>query len=114
MRALAHQYKVQLGLREQSRCSTRRWWISWWLGLRIEREKAALNLDPATVIAGLPIKTVRDAIREMNRHDLDGYGWSVNSLAAHMKISATHAEWLQPEICAVTEHARPASVQYQR
>ncbi len=53
-----------------------------------------MKLDRTTVIAGLPIKTVRDAIREMNRHDVNDYGWTVDSLAAYMKISATHAEWL--------------------
>ena len=54
----------------------------------------ALNLDRTTVIAGLPIKTVRNAIREMNRHDVNDFGWNVEGLAAHMKISVTHAEWL--------------------
>lgn len=53
-----------------------------------------MNLDRTTVIAGVPAKTVRDAIREMNRHDTNGCGWAVADLAAHMKISATHAEWL--------------------
>jgi DNA-binding MarR family transcriptional regulator len=53
-----------------------------------------LNLNRTTVIAGLPIKTVRDAIREMNRHDVNEYGWTVEKLAAHLKISETHAEWL--------------------
>jgi hypothetical protein len=46
------------------------------------------------VIAGLPIKTVRDAIREMNRHDVNDYGWIVDNLAAYIKISSTQAEWL--------------------
>jgi hypothetical protein len=53
-----------------------------------------LNLERTTVIAGLPIKTVRDAVREMNRHDVNDYGWTVDKLAAYMKISSTHAEWL--------------------
>lgn len=53
-----------------------------------------MNLDRATIIAALPIKTVRDAIREMNRHDVNDYGWAVDNLAAHLKISSTHAEWL--------------------
>ena len=53
-----------------------------------------MNLDRTTVIAGLPIKTIRDAIREMNRDDVNGHGWRVDKLAAHMKISPTHAEWL--------------------
>jgi hypothetical protein len=53
-----------------------------------------LNLDRTTVIAGLPIKTVRDAIREMKRHDNNDYGWTVEKLGTHLKISATHAEWL--------------------
>jgi predicted transcriptional regulator len=46
------------------------------------------------MIAGLPIKTVRDAVREMNRHDVNNYGWTVEQLAAHLKISSTQAEWL--------------------
>jgi hypothetical protein len=46
------------------------------------------------VIVGLPIKTVRDAVREMNRHDGDDCGWTVDGLATYMKISSTHAEWL--------------------
>lgn len=45
-------------------------------------------------VAGLPIKTVRDAIREMSRHDGNDYGWSVERLGDHLKISATHAEWI--------------------
>ncbi|ASW07308.1 nucleotidyltransferase domain-containing protein [Rhizobium sp. 11515TR] len=53
-----------------------------------------MNLDRTTQIAGLPIKIVRDAIREMNRHDSNDYGWSVERLGDHLKISATHAEWL--------------------
>lgn len=53
-----------------------------------------MKLDRTTVIAGLPVKTVRDAIREMNRHDGNDYGWTVNNLATYMKISTTHAEWL--------------------
>jgi hypothetical protein len=62
--------------------------------LEIHKERTALNLDRATIIAGLPVKTVRDAIREMNRHDVNDYGWAVDNLAAYMKISSTHAEWL--------------------
>lgn len=46
------------------------------------------------MIAGLPIKTVRDAVREMNRHDGNDCGWTVDGLATYMKISSTHAEWL--------------------
>jgi hypothetical protein len=57
-------------------------------------ETTALNLDRTTVIAGLPIKTVRDAVREMNRHDGNDCGWTVDKLATYMKISSTHAEWL--------------------
>jgi hypothetical protein len=53
-----------------------------------------LNLDRTAVIAGLPIKIVRDAIREMNRHDVNDHGWTVDSLAAYLNVSATHAEWL--------------------
>src|SRR6266849_3266194 len=57
-------------------------------------EKTALNLDRTTVIAGLPIKTVRDAVRETKRHDGNDCGWTVEKLATYMKISSTHAEWL--------------------
>lgn len=57
-------------------------------------ERSALNLDRTTRIAGLPIKAVRDAVREMNRHDVNDYGWPVDHLAIHMKISTTHAEWI--------------------
>lgn len=46
------------------------------------------------MIAGLPIKIVRDAIREMDRHDVNHDGWTVEELAAHIGISETHAEWL--------------------
>jgi hypothetical protein len=53
-----------------------------------------MNLDRAAMIAGLPIKTVRDAIREMNRHDVNDCGWTSDNLAVHMDISSTHAEWL--------------------
>ncbi|WKW51402.1 hypothetical protein [Rhodomicrobium lacus] len=53
-----------------------------------------MKLDRTTAIAGMPIKTVRDAIREMNRHDINDQGWSVETLAADMKISVTHAEWI--------------------
>jgi hypothetical protein len=53
-----------------------------------------LNLDRNTVICGLPIKTVRDAIREMNRRDHNDYGWTVEELKNYLKISAIHAEWL--------------------
>jgi hypothetical protein len=54
----------------------------------------AVNLDRTTVIAGLPIKTARDAIREMHRNDINRYGWSVLDLAAYMEVSSTQAEWL--------------------
>lgn len=53
-----------------------------------------MNLDRTVEIAGLPIKTVRDAIREMDRHDNNDHGWAVEELGDHLKISATHAEWL--------------------
>jgi hypothetical protein len=53
-----------------------------------------MKLDRKTVLAGLQIKTVRDAIREMTHSDVHQDGWSVDNLAAHMKISATHAEWV--------------------
>jgi len=53
-----------------------------------------LDLDRSTVIAGLKIKVIRDAIREMARHDGNDSGWTVTSLATHMNISPTHAEWL--------------------
>lgn len=32
--------------------------------------------------------------REMARHDMNDSGWTVTSLANHMNISPTHAEWL--------------------
>src|SRR5712692_8257439 len=53
-----------------------------------------LDLDPTTVIAGLKIKMIRDAVREMARHDVNDSGWTTTSLANHMNISPTHAEWL--------------------
>jgi hypothetical protein len=53
-----------------------------------------LDLDRATVIAGLKIKVIRDAIREMARHDMNDSGWTLTSLADHIDISPTHAEWL--------------------
>jgi hypothetical protein len=53
-----------------------------------------LDLDRAAAIAGLKIKVVRDAVREMARHDMNDSGWTVTSLADHMNISPTHAEWL--------------------
>jgi hypothetical protein len=34
-----------------------------------------LDLDRATVIAGLKIKAIRDAVREMARHDMNDSGW---------------------------------------
>jgi DNA-binding MarR family transcriptional regulator len=37
---------------------------------------------------------VRDGIREMNRHDVNHYGWSVEDLGTYLNISATHAEWV--------------------
>ncbi|BBU62911.1 hypothetical protein MSC49_28460 [Methylosinus sp. C49] len=53
-----------------------------------------MDLDRTTIIAGLKIKVIRDAIREMVRHDMNDSGWTVTSLADHMNISPTHAEWL--------------------
>lgn len=53
-----------------------------------------MDLDRTTVVAGLKIKVVRDAIREMARHDMNDSGWTLTSLADHMNISPTHAEWL--------------------
>ena len=53
-----------------------------------------MNLDRNTLICGLPVKTVRDAIREMNRYDNNDYGWTVEELGNHIEISTTHAEWL--------------------
>jgi predicted nucleotidyltransferase/aryl carrier-like protein len=53
-----------------------------------------LDLDRTTIIAGLKIKLVRDAVREMARHDMNDSGWTVASLADQMNISPTHAEWL--------------------
>jgi hypothetical protein len=57
-------------------------------------EEHKLDLDRTTVVAGLKIKVIRDAIREMARHDMNDSGWTVTSLANHMNISPTHAEWL--------------------
>jgi hypothetical protein len=59
-----------------------------------------LNLDRSVVIADLQIRVVRDAIREMNRHDVDDQGWTVDELAAHLKISTTHSEWLCESLMA--------------
>ena len=53
-----------------------------------------MDLHRTTVIAGLKIKAIRDAIREMARHDMNDDGWTLTSLADHMNISPTHAEWL--------------------
>ena len=53
-----------------------------------------MDLDRTTIIAGLKIKMVRDAVREMARHDMNDSGWTVTSLADQMNISPTHAEWL--------------------
>ena len=53
-----------------------------------------MDLDRTTVIAGLKIKVIRDAIREMARHDMNDSGWTLTSLADHLNISPTHAEWL--------------------
>jgi len=53
-----------------------------------------LDLDRTTIIAGLKIKMVRDAVREMARHDMNDSGWTVTSLADQMNISPTHAELL--------------------
>jgi predicted nucleotidyltransferase len=53
-----------------------------------------LDLDRTIIIAGLKIKAIRDAIREMARHDTNNDGWTVTSLADYMNISPTHAEWL--------------------
>lgn len=53
-----------------------------------------MELDRTTVIAGLRVKVVRDAVREMARHDVNDSGWTISSLANHMNISPTHAEWL--------------------
>jgi len=53
-----------------------------------------LDLDRTIIIAGLKIKAIRDAIREMARHDMNDSGWTVTSLADYMNISPIHAEWL--------------------
>jgi hypothetical protein len=37
---------------------------------------------------------LRDAVREMARQDVNDSSWSIMSLAIHMNISPTHAEWL--------------------
>src|SRR3977135_4001825 len=59
---------------------------------RTRDEERKLDLDRTTVIGGLKIKVVRDALREMARHDMNDSGWAVTSLADHMNISPTHAE----------------------
>lgn len=51
-----------------------------------------MNLDRTVKLVGVPIKIVRDAIREMDRHGSNEHGWTVETLGAYLKISATHAE----------------------
>jgi len=70
-----------------------------------------LDLDRTTVIAGLKIKMVRDAVREMVRHDMNDCGWTVTSLADQMNISPTHAEWLSEILVAqkILERKPPPS-----
>ena len=53
-----------------------------------------MDLDRTTTIAGLKIKVIRDAVRQMARHDTSGSGWTITSLGNYMDISPTHAEWL--------------------
>jgi hypothetical protein len=59
-----------------------------------EEECKRLDLDRTTIIAGLKIKVIRDAVRQMARLDTNDGGWTITSLANHMGISPTHAEWL--------------------
>jgi predicted nucleotidyltransferase len=59
-----------------------------------DQECKKLDLDRTTTIAGLRIKAIRDAVREMARHDVNDSGWTIMSLANHVNISPTHAEWL--------------------
>src|SRR5271170_5224565 len=73
---------------------------SWdWQRLRNERARELLRswarrgFLPSN--AELMIRLVRDAVREMARHDMNVSGWIVTSLADHMNISPTHAEWLR-------------------
>jgi hypothetical protein len=63
------------------------------------------------MIAGLKIKVIRDAVREMARHDTSDSGWTMTSLANHMDISPTHAEWLSEILVEqkILERKRPPS-----
>jgi hypothetical protein len=76
-----------------------------------EEECKRLDLDRTTVIAGLKIKVIRDAVREMARHDTSDSGWTMTSLANHMDISPTHAEWLSEILVEqkILERKRPPS-----
>ncbi len=49
-----------------------------------------MRLDRTATIAGLEIKEIRDALREIDRRD----SWTVSDLAKQMSILPTHAEWL--------------------
>ena len=51
-----------------------------------------MQLDRTTLIAGLKLKTVRDALREMSR--FGDHGWNSSTLAEHLDISTTQAEWM--------------------
>ena len=57
-----------------------------------------MDLNRTTIIAGLTIKLIRDAIREIARRDTSDSGWTITSLADHMDISPTHAEWLSEQL----------------
>src|ERR1700739_2222828 len=76
-----------------------------------EEECKRLDLDRTTMIAGLKIKVIRDAVREMARHDTSDSGWTMTSLANHMDISPTHAEWLSEILVEqkILERKRPPS-----
>jgi predicted nucleotidyltransferase len=75
------------------------------------RGELKLDLSQTGTIAGIKIKMVRDAIREMARHNTTDAGWTVNGLADHMNISPTHAEWLSDLLVdrQVLERKPPAS-----
>lgn len=70
-----------------------------------------MDLNQTSTIAGIKIKVVRDAIREMARHNTSDTGWPANGLADHMNISPTHAEWLSDILVdrQVLERKPPAS-----
>lgn len=51
-----------------------------------------MNLDRTTTIATLPVKTVRDALRELRRYGDDSF--SVTALARQLNVSLAQSQWL--------------------